>query len=184
MFFLLSPEEPKEPTVYAKPNLTEGAIRTKKCLDVATERGVYDYDDAKTVSQNLRGMDPRSMQLVQKFALYFAIDLGLGSITNDCVQRALALVEYRNQAKAYLNPVEAEGQEARVQGEIRRTLRRNAGVMTTRDLRRKMEFERFGTTDWNRAYEGLKKFDEIIEWTEKTFSGQSKKFVGLLKQED
>ena len=93
-------------------------------------------------------------------------------------------MEYRNQAKAYLNPVEAEGQEARVQGEIRRTLRRNAGVMTTRDLRRKMEFERFGTTDWNRAYEGLKKFDEIIEWTEKTFSGQSKKFVGLLKQED
>src|SRR5208283_3285053 len=101
--------------------------------------GVYAFEDTAEVEKLLAGMDPRSMQLVQKLALYFAIDLQRDGIDGDCVKRALALVDYRNAATRFLDPPEADNELGRLQMGVKRTLRRNGGRITYRELCRRMD---------------------------------------------
>jgi len=184
MFFLVSPAKAKPTTVYSNPFFMDAAVITTQNLCKAEERAVYHYDDPETAAELLAGMDPRSMQLVQKFALFFAVDLGLDEITGGCLERARALVDYRNQAMDFLSPLEADNEQARIQLEIRRMLRRHKGKMSTRELCRSLEYERFGMDKWKWAYKGLVDFEEIIEFTEKTESGQTRKMVGLRKWDE
>jgi hypothetical protein len=96
--------------------------------------------------------DPRSMNMVYKFALYFAVDLGLSEITEDCVTRALALVDYRQKAMAFLEPIEARNDEGRLLKEIQREIRQHGGKMTTRELDRALHSNEYGSRFWDMVY--------------------------------
>jgi hypothetical protein len=155
MFFLLAPEEERETHMYDAPNLLESAPLTRKLIDKAIEKKEFDYEDREDAQQKIRGVDPRSQALFQDLALYFAIDQGLDSIDADCCERARALVEYRNQTQAFLDPVQADTRQGKIQIEIIRMLKLHQGKMPLRDLKKEMHSERLGTRMWNDAMKGL-----------------------------
>ncbi|HXM95468.1 MAG TPA: hypothetical protein VOA64_14645 [Candidatus Dormibacteraeota bacterium] len=155
MFFLITPATPRPTTMLRDPELLPGAIETKKLIDKAITQGVYAYENRAAVEKMAVGLDPRSIGLLEKFALYFAVDLGRDVIDVDCVKRAKALVVYRNQATKFLNPIEAEGPLARLQVEMIRMLQNSEAKMRWREFTHKLHSERYGTELWGRAIKGL-----------------------------
>jgi len=126
--------------------------------------------------------DPRAMNMVYKFALYFATDLGLSEITEDCVTRAIALVEYRQRAMEYLQPIEAKNDEGRLLKEMLRLLRQHGGKMTRREFNQLMHPEDYGLRFWNMVYKIAIQENWIREFTEQGKRGQTRKMIGLVKQ--
>jgi hypothetical protein len=184
LFFVLSPEEPRPTVPYVDPPLQEGAAKTRQAIDVAVERGVYEYEDLRHASNILNGKDPRSMQLVQMLALYFAVDLEEDCITIDCMERADALVKYRQEVRAYLEPIEADTVQGRVQKEILRELKQAGGKLKYRDLCRNMDYGRYGSDFWRAATVGMVKTGMMVEWNERTPKGQKAHWIGIPKPED
>ena len=189
MFFVVSPEKPKPTVPFHDPLLVPGAAETRKRIDAAIAKKEYEFEDPSYFSKRVAGMDPRSMSLVMKFALFLTIDMGKDVIDDDVIERALALVEYRNQVSAFLEPIEADNQQGRLQKEIIRELKQHGGKMTYRDLCRNLDFNRFGLDVWNRAYRTMLPYgiDEgiICEWQAQTTTGKrSTRMVGLIKFED
>jgi len=90
------------------------------------------------------------------------------------------LVDYRNQAAKFLEPIEAENQEGRLMKEILRELKQNGGRMSYRDLCRNMEYNRYGRL-WGTAYGVLKNHGDIVEFWEQRTPGKRKTgMVGLV----
>ncbi len=186
MFFVVSPKEPRPTTPYRDPVFAEKAASMKLVIDKAIRQGRYDFEDFSGFADRVMGMDPRSMEMVQTLALGFAILLGYDKIEDDSIERALALVEYRNQTARFLDPIEADNSQGRLQKEMIRELRQNRGKMRYRDFERNLDSGRYGTDLWNRAYRALQpnSLDEgrIIEWFEQTTPGKRPtRMVGLLK---
>src|SRR5258708_3301292 len=98
----------------------------------------YGRDEGKKMG------DPRNMNLLYTLGLYFAVDLGLGEITEDCITRALALVDYRQKATVFLEPIEARNDEGRLLKEIIREIRQHGVNMTTRELYKTLHAEDYG----------------------------------------
>lgn len=187
LFFLLTPEKPREATFFSDPMLDEGAKRTKVLIDKAIRQGVYDFEDYPAAQAKLKTItDPRSIGLVERLALYFAIDLGLDVIDGECLDRAIALVNYRKATLAYLDPIEAESRQGRLQQEITRELRRNGGKMPYRRLTRDLHADRKGTYFWKDSIKGLELEGVIAVREAKPGKGsdQRPKMVYLLKDSD
>ena len=133
-------------------------------------------------------MDPRSMDLVQKLCLYLCVDMG-DRHQDEHIDRALALVQYRNQAAAFLDPIEADNKQAQHQKETIRELRQHRGKMPYRQLCLNLDYHRFGADVWKRAYYTMLPSgnDEgtICEWQEPTTPGKrATRMVGLIKYDD
>jgi hypothetical protein len=190
MFFVVSSEEPKLTSRYHDPipQMIEGSQKTKALIEKAVAQTKYEIEDSEFYSSKVNGMDPRSMDLVEKLALYFCIDMGADVIDAEHISRALAVVEYRNQSAAFLDPIEADNQQGRLQKEIIRELKQQRGKMRYRDLCRNLDFGRYGLDVWKRAYFTMlpDKYNEgiICEWLEKQPSGQTAKMVGLILHKD
>lgn len=99
----------------------------------------------------------------EKFALYFAIDMGLDEIDEDCIERGIALVKYERAVKKYQMTFEAKNDEAQIQGSVVRLLRKNHGAMNTRDIEHNLRAEKYGTSLWGKAWEGMKRLGYIHE---------------------
>ncbi len=95
------------------------------------------------------------MKLTKKWALYFAIDMGLTEIDEDCVERGIALARYESEVKKYLMTFEAKNDESAIQQGIVRLLKKNNGKIESRELDRLMSSTRYGTTLWTRSFLGL-----------------------------
>lgn len=189
MFFIVSPEKPKPAVPFHDPLLVPGAAETRKRIDAAIVKKEYEFEDPGYFTKQVAGMDPRSMSLVMKFALFLTIDMGLDKIDDDVIERALALVEYRNQVSTFLEPIEADNQQGRLQKEIIRELKQNGGQMSYRNLCLNLDYSRYGIDVWNRAYRTMLPYgiDEgiICEWQAQTTTGKrSTRMVGLIKFED
>lgn len=185
MFFVVSPKEPKPTAPYSDPIFTEGATRTRQLIDKAIQQSVFEFESSEWFARKVSGMDPRSMDLVQKLSLYFCIDMGDPVIGDDHVDRALALVAYRNQAALFLAPIEAENDGARMQKQIVRELRQNKGKMRYRDLCRSLDYTHIELWKWNRIFQGLVSEGLIVDFQEQTTTGKRPtRMVGLAKQEE
>ena len=185
MFFVVSPKEPKPTAPFSDPILVEGAARTRQLIDKAVQQEKFDFESPEWFAKKVSGMDPRSMDLIQKFSLYFCVDMGDSVIGDEHVDRALALVEYRNRAALFLAPIEAENDGARTQKEIIRELRQNRGKMRYRDLCNKLDYTSLEVWKWNRIYQGLVGENLIINLYEQTTPGRrATRMVGLAKQEE
>ena len=155
-FFLYQPEEFKPLTPQIHVSTQEASSRTRKLVDDAITKGTYKIEYYTPLQEAMsKGVENREEIRAEKFALYFAIDLGLDEIDPECVSRGLALVEYERAVKKYVQTYEATTREAAVQLELRRLLRNNRGEMPLRAAERAMHTERIGTTLWNQAYKGL-----------------------------
>jgi len=196
-FFLLAPKEPKPLTNETYIPTVEGAVETLKLIQKAygpapdnTVSGVSDggiFRMPQDVNEYARDEgkklgDPRSMNLIYTFGLYFAVDLGLDEITEDCVTRALALADYRQKAMTFLEPIEAKNDEGRLLKEIIREIRQNGGKITHRDLIRDLRAQDYGDRFWKMVYDNAIRANWIREFTEPGKRGQTKKMVGLVKE--
>jgi len=181
MFFVVSPEKPRQLIPYRDP-LFRGALKTKELIDRAIAQGKFRLDDPLW-EHHIAGIDdPRSLDLLVKLSLYFAVDLGTMVVDDDCVERARALVDYRNQAAKFLEPIEAENQEGRLMKEILRELKQNGGRMSYRDLCLNLDYSRHGRL-WNTAYDLLKSnsHGDVVEFMERRTAGKRKtRIVGLV----
>ena len=186
MFFLLAPEEPRPSVPYIEPDFKEGAAETHRLIIKATNQGTYEYEDRVYMAAKFKGLDARGLAMAEKLALYFAVDLGLDEIDNECVDRARVLADYRRDVLAYLDPIEAETTQGRDQQQITRELRRNGGKMPYRDLYRDMHANRLGSSRWKFAVDGLIQEGQIAVRAAKAGKGDSQrpKMVYLLKQTD
>lgn len=184
LFFVVAPEQPRPVTPFRNPSL-DGAKKTRELIDRAVKQRTFRLDDP-LFQEHIAGIDdPRSLDLVMKLSLYFAIDLGLDVIDEDCVERARALVDYRNQATRFLEPIEADNAEGRLMQEIRREIRQHGGIMVHRDLCRNMNADRAGRL-WDIAYNLLKNAgtQAIVEFYEGRTKGKRKTRMVAVKIDD
>ena len=72
----------------------------------------------------------------EKWALYFAIDMGLDEIDEDCVARGIEMVKYEEAVEDYLMTFEAKNDESRIQQGVIRLLKKNEGTMVKREVER------------------------------------------------
>jgi hypothetical protein len=185
LFFVISPEKPKPAGPYSTPDYREGALKTKKLIDEAINQRTFQIEEPEMYARRVKGMDPRSMDMVLKLALILAVDLGLKIIDDDCVDRARALVDYRNQAAAYLEPIEADNVEGRLQKEVLRELRQNRGKLSYRELCRNLDFGRYGMRLWRAVYHGLVNHGDVVEFQEcRTPGKRATRMVGLVKHDE
>ena len=135
----------------------DGALETRKIIDAAVKQGVFRITDDSPLAHKManRDIDNREGIRVEKFALGFAIDMGKTEIDEECIERALALVKYEKDVKAYLAPFEASTIEGSIQMELITLLKKGNGTQTMRDINRIMHPERMGTSLWTRSYSGL-----------------------------
>jgi hypothetical protein len=184
MFFVVSPEKPKNASIYHLPSLEEAAKNTKSVIEAALLKGKYQFESFEEVEKLVSGMNPRTMQMLFALSLYFAVDLQREKIDSDCLQRAKALVDFRDQGLKFLAPIEADNEQGRLQQEILRELRQNKGKMPYRELCQELNAGRVGTERWKSSYWGLVGEKYIADFKEKTASGQTAHMVGLLVLED
>ena len=163
-FFLLQPEhlDPLKPKHDV--NCSLAALETKKLIDKAVLQEKFTFTDKTRWDARIEEFGNRASLRAEKWALAFAVDMGLDTIDEDCIERAYALTQYELDVKRYLGAREAETREAMIQNRIRETLERQpAGRMLLAKLYAAIKPERFGTTLWSQTYTGLIKHEIIRE---------------------
>jgi hypothetical protein len=201
MFFLLGPEKPTKVKSYTNPNTLEGCQRTRELIDKALMKGFYEYEDPdhaarqmdRAVERETREEDEdaldlsgsRMMGIIRRFAFFFAVDMDKPSIDDDCIERGIALLQYRNAAIRYLRPIESGTYLGQLQQSMLHALRSSRGQMSVRDWKWKLNYRQYDTETWGRAESGLIKTGQIrIDAAKKPLSGRPTTLVTLLKQQE
>jgi len=184
-FFLYQPEILKDITDYIHVNTQEGSAKTRQLIDKALEKKVYEITNKSplNVFRKENENENRAAIRAEKLALYFAVDLGLDEIDDECIERALALIDYEMKVKKYLKVYEAATREGSLQMEVLYQLQKSGGSLPMRELYRLLHPERFGTSLWNSVYIGLLKAGWCREEGSGT-RGDPKKLILLRAPED
>jgi hypothetical protein len=183
MFYLLTPEKPKPiSTEVVVP--TPGVVETQRLFNKAIDQRTYELDRFAADTYADQFADPRDTNYMIKLALYFAVDLAKTKIDSECLDRAHALVVYRQAAIQYLAPIEAENQQARIQQEILQTIRQNGGKMRYRQLCLDLSHSKIGTTLWSQCVNGLVADQQVIVFDEPGNRGQTRRMIGIRKHSE
>ena len=180
MFFLTTPEKPMPSKRHRAADITDGVVKTRKALQKAVDQKEYKLQDLEEVDRVIDGLDPRTQDMIFRFALWFAVDLGRDEIDNDCLHRAKKLVDFRNQAMLFLDPPTGDNRFAVLQKRMIREIRRNGGKVPYRELRRNLDADDRGTLDWQTSYNGLSTSGRIVRWSVKNKNGKTMLMAGLL----
>jgi Bifunctional DNA primase/polymerase, N-terminal len=165
-FFLYQPEYLKPIQTHIVVDTAAGALKTRKLIDKALAQGSYKIDDPSPLQARLN--DPvnpwnnRQEIRAEKIALYMAIDLGHDSITDEDVERAIAIVDYEQAVKRRIRPSDADNVLAAAQIRIYDYLYDNGGQAVKRDMESDLNARQLGTKLWDEAFGGLIKNRTII----------------------
>jgi hypothetical protein len=162
-FYLLQPEVVPDSAPFVLVNTVAGAVETRNRIGRAVSQGAYSITGDIEGLEHLAKINNRVEQRAEKWALFFAIDTGSDQITDEHLERAVALAKYELAVKKYLAVPEATTREGSLQSEIISHLSRAGGKMLVRDLYKKMHPERHGTSLWGAVYLGLAKNGWIKE---------------------
>ena len=162
-FFLLQPETPLGKSPMQTVSFLESSKRTRELIDRAIQQGNYRITDSSPLHKQMQEIlvgkeeviDNREETRVEKFALYFAVDLGLDEIDDVCIERALALVKYEKEVKRYFKTYEAFTKEGALQQAITSYLRMHGGECRVRLIENGLHRKSHGTSLWQQAYKGL-----------------------------
>ena len=161
-FFLYQPKELKKRIPFEDVETHKGSVETRRLIEKAIKQGTYEISNKSPLAQR-PDLDNRQEIRAEKFALAFAIDLGLDEIDLECIERGLALVDYEESVKNFLQTYEGVTKEGQLQMEIKSRLIREPNCeMGERKLRRLCHADRHGTTAWNYAFGGLVKSGDIV----------------------
>lgn len=161
--WILEPKELPRKRLEHVVNFNEAALVTRKFIDLAVNKKKYEFFDKSPLQKMLELYDNRAAARAEKWALYFAIDLGLPEIDEDCVERGIELVKYEYAVKDYLRTFEANNDESAIQQGILRVLRLKGGTMQKRDIERGLNSYKYGLSIWNKAYYALVNGGYIVE---------------------
>jgi Bifunctional DNA primase/polymerase, N-terminal len=161
--WVLEPKELPRKRLEHVVNFNEAALVTRKFIDKAVEKKVYQFFDKTPLQKTLEMYDNRAAARAEKWALYFAIDLGLPEIDEDCVERGIEMVKYEYAVKDYLEVFEAKNDEAQIQNGVLRLLRKNGGLMEKRDVERGLNSNKYGLTVWNKSFYALINSGYVVE---------------------
>jgi hypothetical protein len=157
--FILQPEKLPAPRAQEFVNTLHGSTKTRQLIDRAVQKGEFAFDDkTRNHPEFLKLVETENRLAVraEKWALAFAVDLGLDSVDDECMERATEIVKYEMAVKAYLKPYDSTDRESKIQLGIRHLLEQNKGRMEKREVERKMNSYRISTFVWKSAWEGLK----------------------------
>jgi hypothetical protein len=155
-FFLYQPQRLKDQKPFVDVNWGEGVLKTRKLIDAALAKKTYDILYPEMLDNISKRMDDRQEQRVERLALAFAVDLGLDAIDDECIERAIAIVDYEQTVKKYLKTFETQTKEAQIQMEVIGYLMRHNGTALQRDVERALHpVEQWGTFLWSRSWQGL-----------------------------
>lgn len=94
-----------------------------------------------------------------RLLILLAATSGRSVIDEDLTERVLALLRYQLDVRRECDPVDAENVVAAMEERLRRILAR--GALKSRDLKRKVHYNRTGLWVWNTAIENLRRAREI-----------------------
>jgi hypothetical protein len=155
----LQPEVMPVRKLAARVSFQEGALVTRKRMDKAVTKGEYKFEDQTQFEAMLGKYDGRVQLRAEKWALYFAIDLGLDVIDEDCVERGIAVAEYEHGVMQYLMLMEASSKLAVIQQNIIRALMSSSSgtlpLHGKRGLNVAIKAHKYDTIELNKAMFGL-----------------------------
>jgi len=161
--FVLQPEEMPTEELECVVSFHEAALATRKLVDKAVNKGTYEFFDQTPFKEALRLYGGRPATRAEKWALYFAIDLGLNEIDEDCVERGVRMARYEHETRQFLKTFESKTDESRLQQQVIIWLKKYKGTLERRVLERRVHAERYGTTLWRKAFYGLVSEGYIVE---------------------
>ena len=153
--FIMQPETLPERSLQQVVPFEEAALKTRILIDKAVNQKTFKFFDQTPFMETLNKYGTRPEIRAEKWALYFAVDMGKNEIDEESVERGIKMVEYEHDVKKYLMTYEARNDESNIQQGIIRHLKKNKGMMDLRDLERALSSNKYGTTIWSRAFYGL-----------------------------
>jgi len=164
--FIYQPKELPDEKLEEVAPYQEAALATKKLIDKAISQGTYKFFDQTPFLEMIKIKEKdgeskyngRQEIRAEKWALYFAIDLGLGEIDEDCVERGIAISRYEHEVKEYLKTYEAQTFQASIQIKIMRMVKQRGdeGSIRYQDLEKLLHgVATYGTDVWNKSINGL-----------------------------
>lgn len=150
--WVLEPSKLPDPKLENVSDYQQAALATRKLIDRAVEKRTYQFFDRTPLQRILEVYGNRTAARAEKWALYFAIDMGLDEIDEDCVYRGIELVKYEESVKDYLMTFEAKNDESAIEQGVVRLLKKNGGRMEKRDIERALNANKYGLSVWNKAY--------------------------------
>jgi hypothetical protein len=150
--WILEPSKLPDPKLENVSEYQQAALATRKLIDRAVEKRTYQFFDRTPLQRILVVHGNRAAARAEKWALYFAIDMGLDEIDEDCVYRGIELVKYEESVKDYLMTFEAKNDESAIEQGVVRLLKKNGGRMEKRDIERALNANKYGLSVWNKAY--------------------------------
>jgi hypothetical protein len=148
--------------VYVSPS-TEVIAREEELIHKALAQNNYEFDEFEVLQNFGEKYGVRSEARAEEWALAFAVQMGLDSVSSGCIERGIALETYNCQVKKYLNIREAETREAQIQNQIIQILMQSGGSIEIRKLNKKMRPDRFGSGLWFQVYSGLIRSGQTAE---------------------
>lgn len=161
--WVLQPKSLPELKLPKSINYALAAAETKKLVDRAVTKKTYSFFDTTPLQRIMEVYGTRTEIRAEKWALYFAIDMGLDEIDEDCVARGIEMVKYEEAVKDYLMTFEAKNDESRIQQGVIRLLKKNEGTMVKREVERTLSANTYGLSIWNRAYGMLLTNGYVVE---------------------
>ena len=157
VMFVVQPEKLPERSMFVSVNFLETSHKTRLLIDKAIMQGEFMVENELNPRFQLLVSDSTAREAIRaiKWGLAIAIDLGLTSIDDECLERGVDIVRYEQNVKAWLRTVDAENKEAALQNLIRQTLEQAGGTLPHRELQRRVHSDRKGTSQWGAALYGL-----------------------------
>jgi len=95
-----------------------------------------------------------------RLMILLAVNEMRSSISGDIVEKVVTLLNWQLEVRRTCDPVDAESNIARMEEMVRRSLSR--GPLQTRDLQRKVHYNRFGIFVYNSALNNLQRAKEVV----------------------
>lgn len=155
-FFLFQPKHLKKTVRQVYVSTVAGAMKTQKLIGEAVAQGTYKFSDYLALNDVATRVEGRQEGRIEKFALALAVDLGRKEIDEDCVERAVAIIDYERAFKKYIRTYETNTREAEIQMGIISYLMQHDGLATIRDVDRELHGgEKWGEYLWQQSVRSL-----------------------------
>jgi hypothetical protein len=96
-----------------------------------------------------------------RLMILLSVNEGYSSVNAEIVKKVINLLRWQLQVRRLCDPIDAESKTAKVEEMIRRSLS-GRGTRTQRDLKRDVNYQRYGLNIWQFAIDNLTKAGEIL----------------------
>ena len=157
--FVLQPEELPKKSMFVPVNILETSHKTRMLIDKAIIQGEFAIENELNPKYQQLIADATSREAIRalKWALAIAVDLGLTSIDDECLERGVDIVRYEMAVKEMMRVFGSADPQAVIQNKITTLLFSAGGRMSEENFYRRAGKLTHGTGYWEHAFQGLMK---------------------------